>query len=194
MADAAIVDEIAALYEAAAPETDLERLTQLLSKINSPKAAESLLSLAGDVSTLPQNDLQKAALRALAGIGDAQSVSYLLRKLEAAPPGEGTYLFDAIAQIKSPGAQAPLLYAAAGNKEVSAESGRTAAIYALENYPNEQTCALLANIIAQEDNTAVATAAIRTLENIQNKSAEGTAKVDAAMSAESPVPLPVAEK
>ena len=104
----------------------------------------------------------------------------------ATPPGEGAYLFKTIAQIDNAAAQGPLLYAAAGNKEVSAEYGRTAAIYALRNFPDGQTCALRESIIAQEDNTAVATAALRTLENIRKTAPETTAKVDA------PVTVPVA--
>ncbi len=76
-----------------------------------------------------------------------------------------------------------MLYAAAGSKDVSAEQGRTAAIYALENYPNAETCALLNQIVAAEDNTAVLTAALRTLESIQKTvpsvAENATSKADA---------------
>jgi HEAT repeat protein len=111
--------------------------------------------------------LERAAIDALANIGDAQCVSYLLQKLEAAPPGEGAYLFNSITRISQPQAEATLHYAAAGNKEVSAEQGRTAAIYALENFPDEQTCALLEQIVATEENASVVSAAARTLDNIR---------------------------
>ena len=57
--------------------------------------------------------------------------------------------------------------AAAGNKEVSAGQGRTAAICALENYPNTETYALLQRIATTEDNPAVVTAALRTLEQME---------------------------
>jgi len=178
MADAPILDEIAARYEAAATKSEAARLAQLVSSITSPQAAESLLSLAGKPSAPVQDSLQRAAVAALGKIGTPQSVSYLLRKLEASPPGQGGYLFSTISQITSQQAQASLLYAAAGNKEVSAESGRTAAIYALKNFPDGRTSALLESIIEQEDNTAVATAAIRTLENIRKAAPQATAKAD----------------
>jgi len=178
MADAPILHEIAARYEAAATKGEAARLAQLVSSITSPKAAASLLSLAGKTSAPVQSNLQRAAVAALGKIGTPQSVSYLLRKLESSPPGQGGYLFNTISQISSQQAQASLLYAAAGNKEVSAESGRTAAIYALENFPDGRTTALLESIIAQEDNTAVATAAIRTLESIRKAAPQATAKAD----------------
>jgi HEAT repeat protein len=167
MADTPVLDEIVARYDAALTEEDAARLAQLVGSISSPKAGESLRALAGDVSSPPQDSLQQAAIDALANVGDAQSVNYLLSKLEATPPGEGGSLFNTITQISAPQAQSALLYAAAGSKDVSAEQGRTAAIYALENYPSAETCALLEQIVATEDNTAVLTAALRTLENIQ---------------------------
>jgi HEAT repeat protein len=119
------------------------------------------------VASAPQDGLQQAAIDALAKIGDPQSVSYLLQKLEATPPGQNGYVYNTVTTIDQPRALSALLYAAAGNKEVSAEHGRTAAIHALENYPSEETYRLLEQIVAAEDNTAVATAALRTLENIE---------------------------
>ncbi len=178
MADRPVVDAIVAYYEAASTEAEIERLTQLVSSIQSPQATDALLALAGSTSTLPQDDLQKAAVEALVRIGDPQCVSHLLRRLEAAPPGEGSELFSAITRINQPQAQTALLYAAAGNKEVSAESGRTAAIYALKNYPTEQTLALLERIIAQEDNDKVRAAATRTLDDIKQAPHLVAAKAD----------------
>ncbi len=168
MADKPVVDEIIARYEAATTQEEADRLAQMVEAIRSPAASESLLALAGDVSSAPQDGLEQAAVHALANIGDSQCVSYLLRRLEAAPPGEGAYLFDTISNISQPQAEAALQYAAAGSKDVSAEHGRTAAIYALENFPSEQTCALLEQIVANEDNASVVSAAARTLEKISN--------------------------
>jgi len=48
----------------------------------------------------------------------------------------------------------------------------------LKNFPDGRTSALLQSIIEQEDNTAVATAAIRTLENIRKAAPQATAKAD----------------
>jgi HEAT repeat protein len=177
MADTPILDAIVANYEAATTDEMLQRLTQLVGNIQSPKATEALLALAGDTSSPPQDDLQRAALDALARIGDPQAVSHLLRRLEAAAPGEGTEIFNAITRIESPEAHIPLLYAAAGNKEVSSE-GRTAAIYALKNYPSEKTIALLESIIAQEDNDRVRSAATRTLDDLRMAPHAVTAKSD----------------
>ncbi len=167
MADTPVVDEIVARYDAALTEEEAARLARLVSDISSPKAGESLRTLAGDVSSSPMDSLQQAAIDALANVGDSQSVDYLLSRLEAAPPGEGGSLFNTVTEISAPQAQSALLYAAAGSKNVSAEQGRTAAIYALENYPSAETCSLLEQIVATEDNAAVVTAALRTLENIQ---------------------------
>jgi HEAT repeat protein len=178
MADTPVVDAIAAHYEAATTDEMIQRLTQLVSNIQSPKATEALLALAGSASSAPQDALQRAALDALARIGDPQCVSYLLRRLEASTPGEGTEIFNAITRIESPEAHISLLYAAAGNKEVSAESGRTAAIYALKNYPSEKTIALLERIIAQEDNDRVRSAATRTLDDIKMAPHALAAKAD----------------
>jgi HEAT repeat protein len=169
MADTAVVDELVARYDAALTKEEADRLAQIVSNIDSPAASDALRSLAGDIMTMPQDSLQQAAIDALANIADPQSLSYLLQKLEASAPGEGSYLFNTISHIDQPQAQSSLLYAAAGNKEVSAEQGRTAAIYALENYPSEETCRLLEQIIAREENMAVTTAALRTLENIEKK-------------------------
>jgi HEAT repeat protein len=177
MADTPIVDALVANYEAAATDEMAQRLTQLISNIQSPKATEALLALAGNTSAAPQDDLQRAALDALARIGDPQAVSHLLRRLETAAPGQGTEIFNAIARIESPAAHIPLLYAAAGNKEVSSE-GRTAAIYALKNYPSEKTIALLEAIIAQEDNDRVRSAATRTLDDLRMAPHAVTAKSD----------------
>ncbi len=167
MADTPVVDEIIARYDAALTEEEAARLAQLVSNISSPGAGESLRTLAGEVSSAPVDGLQQAAIDALANVGDAQSVNYLLSRLEASPPGEGGALFDTISHISVAQAHSSLLYAAAGNKAVSAEQGRTAAIYALENYPSAETCSLLEQIVATEDNAAVVSAALRTLENIQ---------------------------
>ncbi len=167
MADTAIIDEIVAMYDAATTEEEMAQWARLVSNISSPKANDSLLTLAGDVSSIPQTSLQEASIEALANIGDPKGVSYLFQKLEAASPGEGSYLYTSITKISQPQAQSALLYAAAGNKEVSAEQGRTAAIYALGNYPNTDTYALLQQIAASEDNAAVITAAVRTLERIE---------------------------
>ncbi|HPC95730.1 MAG TPA: hypothetical protein PLU87_12365 [Sedimentisphaerales bacterium] len=167
MADTPVLDEIVARYDAALTDEEAARLAQLVSTIRSPQAGESLRALAGAISSPALDSLQQAAIKALANVGDAPSVNYLLSRLEATSPGEGGSLFDTITRISAPQAQSALLYAAAGSKDVSAEQGRTAAIYALENYPNAETCALLEQIVATEDNTAVLTAALRTLENIQ---------------------------
>lgn len=167
MADTPVLDEIIARYDAALTEEDAARLAQLVSNISSPSANASLRALADSVSSAASDSLQQAAIDALANVADAQSVSFLLNKLEAASPGDGSGLFNTITSISSPQAHSALMYAAAGSKDVSAEQGRTAAIYALENYPSVETCVLLEQIIAREDNTAVITAALRTLENIQ---------------------------
>ncbi len=194
MADAPIIDELIARYDAASTDAEVERLTRLVRNIHSPKATEPLLSLAGPTSTPPQDTLQEAAIEALAKIGDAPSVSHLLRRLEASPPGESTAIFNAITQIDSPDAQASLLYAAAGNKEVSAENGRTAAIYALKNFPDEQTVTLLERIIAQEQNEKVLSAATRTLDEIRRAPHAIAAKADALLKSEQMLPLPPLEK
>lgn len=167
MADTPVLDEIIARYDAALTEEDAARLAQLVSNISSPSANASLRALADSVSSAGSDSLQQAAIDALASVADAQSVSFLLNKLEAASPGDGSGLFNTITSISSPQAHSALMYAAAGSKDVSAEQGRTAAIYALENYPSVETCVLLEQIVAREDNTAVITAALRTLENIQ---------------------------
>jgi len=169
MADTPVIDEIVARYNAAETKEEQERLAQVVSNVDSPEASASLQTLAGDVSSPPQDTMQRAAIEAMANTGDPQSVSYLMQKLEASPPGEGAYVFNAITTIDQPEAESALLYAAAGSKEVSAEQGRTAAIYALENYPSEETCRLLEQIVATEDNIAVATAAARTLDSIEKK-------------------------
>jgi hypothetical protein len=106
-------------------------------------------------------------LSALANVGDAQCVNYLLSRLEASQPGESAYLTNLVGQISQPRAQASLIYAAAGSKDVSAELGRTAAIQALANYPDEQTYVLLEQIASVERNAVAATAAARALTTIQ---------------------------
>ncbi len=194
MADTAILDEVIARYDAAATDADTGRLAQLVRNIQSPKATESLLALAGPASAPPQDGLQEAAIAALAKVGDAQSVSYLLQRLEASPPGQSATVFNLITQINSPEAETPLLYAAAGNKEVSAEHGQTAAIYALKNYPDEQTVALLQRIALQEQNEKVLTAATRTLDYIQQSPHAVAAQADALQKSEQTLPLKTLEK
>jgi HEAT repeat protein len=194
MADAPILDEVTARYDSATTEAEVDRLAQVVRNIRSPKATATLLSLAGDPSVPPQDGLQEAAIEALAKVGDAQSVSYLLRRLEACAPGQDTQVFNTITRIDSPEAQTSLLYAAAGNKEVSAEHGQTAAILALKNYPNEQTVALLERIIAQEHNDKVLTAATRTLDGIKQSPQAVAAKADDLLKSEQMVPLKTLEK
>ncbi len=189
MADTPVLDEIIARYETAATEAEMEQLAQLVRNIQSSQAAEALLSLAGDVKSTPQDSLQQAAIEALAKVADTQSVSYLLQRLEASAPGEGMDVYNAITQIDSPQAQSQLLYAAAGNKEVSAEYGRTAAIEALRNYPSQETCALLERIIAQDSNAKVVTAASRTLDAIQSAGDTITANADSLLRSEQMLPL-----
>ncbi len=170
MADAPIVDELIARFDGATDVRDTERIAQLIGNIHSSKATDSLISLAGDVASAPQDALARAAVEALGKTGDPQAISYLMRKLEATPPGQDGYLVNTISQIKEPQAQDALLYAAAGNKEVSADGGRTAAIYALRNFPNARTCALLEEIVATEQNARVVTAAARTLDELRKTS------------------------
>jgi HEAT repeat protein len=169
MADTPVIDELLARFDGATTERDMERITQVISNIHSSKATDSLISLAGDVASTPQDALARAAVEGLAKIGDPQAISYLMRKLEAAAPGESGYLVNTISQVKEPQAYDALLYAAAGNKEVSAENGRTAAIYALRNFPDARTIALLEQIAAEE-NARVSTAATRTLDDIRRTS------------------------
>ncbi len=194
MADTPVVDGIIDRYGTVATEAEMERLAQLLSNIESPRATEALLSLAGPVSSAPQDSLQQAAIEALAKVGDPRAVSHLLQRLEATPPGEGTEVFNAITRISHPDAQASLLYAAAGNKEVSAGSGRTAAIYALKNFPDTKTCALLEQIIATTDNEQVLAAAARTLDDIRLAPHAATAKADSMLKDEYILPPPPAKK
>jgi HEAT repeat protein len=170
MADAPIVDELVTRYDASATVDEAEEWARTVANISSSKATESLLTLARQVPSNPEDPLDQAVLSAIAKVGDAQCISYLLTRLEASEPGEGAYLMNLIGMINQPQAQASLLYAAAGNKEVSAEQGRTAAILALRNYPNEQTYVLLEQIASTERNAAVATAASRTLADIQRVS------------------------
>jgi len=170
MADTPIIDELIARFDGATDARDTERIAQLISNIRSSKATDSLISLAGDVASAPQDALSRAAVEGLARTGDPQAISYLMRKLEATPPGESGYLVNTISQIKEPQAHDALLYAAAGNKEVSAENGRTAAIYALRNFPSAKTYALLEEIIATEQNARVVTAATRTLDDLRRTS------------------------
>jgi HEAT repeat protein len=194
MADAPVIDEVIARYDTATTATEVERLAQFVRGIQSPSASEPLLSLAGPASAAPQDSLQDAAIEALARVGDARSVSYLLQRLEASPPDAEGQMFNTIARIDSPEARAALLYAAAGNKEVSAERGRSAAIYALKNYPDEKTVALLERIVAQEQNEKVLTAALRTLEDIRRGPYTVTARAEALQKSEEMLPLPSAEK
>ncbi len=170
MADTPILDELIARFDGATDVRDTERIAQLIGNIHSSKATDSLISLAGDVASAPQDALARAAVEALGKTGDPQAISYLMRKLEATPPGESGYLVNTISQIKEPQAQDALLYAAAGNKEVSADGGRTAAIYALRNFPSARTYALLEEIIATEQNARVVTAATRTLDELRRTS------------------------
>jgi hypothetical protein len=194
MADAPVIDELVARYDSATTVAETERIAQTIRSIRSSKATESLLSLAGSPSSPPQDGLQEAAVEALAKIGDAQSVNHLLRRLESCPPGEETQVYNAITQINSPDAQTSLLYAAAGNKEVSAEHGQTAAIYALKNYPDESTVALLERIIAQGQNEKVVTAATRTLDDIKRSPHAVSAKADSLLKSEQMLPFPAVEK
>ena len=194
MADTPILDEVMARYGAATTAAETDRLAQLVRTIQSPNATDSLLALAGSISSAPQDGLQEAAVAALAKVGDARCVSNLLQRLEASPPGQDTELFNTITRIDSPEAQASLLYAAAGNKEVSAEHGQTAAIYALKNYPNEQTVALLERLVAQGQNEKVLTAATRTLDDINRGPHAVTAKADALQKSEQMLPLKPMEK
>ncbi len=194
MADAPIIDEVMARYSASSNAMEVDRLAQFVRSIRSPKATEALLSLAGPVSSAPQDGLQSAAIEALARIGDAQSVSYLLRRLEASAPGQDMQIFNTITRIDNPEAQNSLLYAAAGNKEVSAEHGQTAAIYALKNYPDEKTVTLLERIVAQAQNEKVLTAATRTLDDIRRSAHTVTAKADSLQRSEEMLPLAPLEK
>jgi HEAT repeat protein len=170
MADTPIVDELIARFDGATDVRDTERIAQLIANIRSSKATGSLISLAGDVASAPQDALARAALEGLAKTGDPQAISYLMRKLEATPPGENGYLVNTISEIKEPQAYDALLYAAAGNKEVSAEGGRTAAIYALRNFPDAKTYSLLEQIVATEQNARVVAAATRTLDDLRRTS------------------------
>lgn len=170
MADAPVVDELLARLDAAGSDQDVERIANVISHISSSAATDALIALAGDVASAPQTAVQRAAIEGLGNIGDPQAVSYLMRKLEAASPGESGYLINTISQIKGAQAQDALLYAAAGNREVSADNGRTAAIYALKNFPDARTCALLQQIVTTEQNASVVAAATRTLDDIERTS------------------------
>lgn len=189
MADTAVIDEIVARYEAATTDAEIESLARLVSNIECSQATNALLSLAGDVTDAVQDSLQQAAIDALSNIGDAQCVSYLLRRLEATTPGEGTSVYNAITQISSQEGYAQLLYAAAGNKEVSAEYGQTAAIEALANYPCEETSALLERLIEEGSNNKVITAASRALESIQKSPYAVTASAEALDKSEQMLPI-----
>ncbi len=167
MADVPIVDELVARYDSAVTVDEASDWANTVSRISSSKATESLLALAQEVSVSSEDPLDQAVLTAIANVGDAQCVNYLLTRLESSEPGETSTLMNLISAISQPQAQAALLYAAAGNKNVSAEQGRTAAIQALVNYPNEQSYVLLEQIVSLERNATVVTAASRTLAAIQ---------------------------
>jgi HEAT repeat protein len=170
MADGPVVDELVARYDAAGTIDEAADLAHTVGNIISSKAAPSLLALAKQIPIPPDDSLDQSILGAVANVGDPQCVSYLLRKLEASDPGQDAYLMNLISQISQPQAQASLLYAAVGNKEVSAERGRTAAVMALKNYPNEQSYVLLEQIASTERNAVLASAASRTLDDIRQAS------------------------
>jgi HEAT repeat protein len=178
MADTPVVDGMIARYEAATTEEEISRLTRMLGNIRSPKATDALLSLAGPVNSPPIDGLAEAAVEALAKVGDPRAVSHLIQRLEASPPGEGATLYNTIKGINHPGAKSALYYAARGNKEVSATNGRTAAIEALRNYPDEKTLELLERIVIEDDNAKVKSAATRTIEDIRREPHAVTAKSD----------------
>ena len=167
MADAPVVDELVARYDSAGTIDEAAEWANTVAHISSAKASEALLALARQVPSVSEDPLDQAVLSALANVGDAQCVNYLLSRLEASQPGESAYLMNLVGQINQPRAQASLIYAAAGSKDVSAELGRTAAIQALANYPDEQTYVLLEQIASVERNAVAATAAARALTNIQ---------------------------
>ena len=75
MADTPVLDEIAARYEAAATEIEIERLAQLVRNIQSPAATKGLLSMAGSITSTSQDSLQQAAVDALANVGDAKTLA-----------------------------------------------------------------------------------------------------------------------
>jgi hypothetical protein len=168
MADAPIVSELMARYDASTTPEEAADWARTVGSISSAKASDSLLTLARQVPSNPQDVMDQSILDAVANVGDARCVNYLLSRLEACAPGEGAYMMNLIGKISQPQAESALLYAAAGNKEVSAEQGRTAAILALKNYPSEQTYVLLEQIASTERNATVATAASRTLAGIQH--------------------------
>jgi HEAT repeat protein len=170
MADAPIVDELIARYDAAATVDEAADLARVVGSISSSKATNSLLALARQIPSRPEDPLDQSILDAIANVGDPQCVSFLLTKLEGCGPGEGAYMMNVIGKINQPQAQTSLLYAAAGSKDVSAEQGRTAAVLALKNFPNEQTYVLLDQIASTERNAALASAATRTLADIRRVS------------------------
>jgi hypothetical protein len=194
MADTPVVDELIARFDGAADDRDIERIANIISNIRSSGATDALIALAGDVASAPQDALSRAAIEGLSKIGDPQAISYLMRKLEAAPPGQGGYLVNTIAQIKGPQAQDALLYAAAGNKEVSADNGRTAAIYALRNFPDARTLTLLEQIVATEQNASVVTAATRTLDDIHRTSPHVVANAQSLVKKDSYAPSELIKK
>lgn len=162
-------------------ENAQNRLASVIKNIQNLEAVEALKAYAGEIDSAPADPVEKAAIDALTKIGTPETVSYLLERLENAPPDQTSYVSNSVTQINNDNARLALMYAAGGNKEATLDQTRVSAIYALANYPNQQVRLLLTDLAADklvdaetenasvdnaQNDTIVSIAAKKTLEKI----------------------------
>ena len=166
MVDSAMLSAFAKAYDANGDAVIKERVLNLVRNTCSPDAESALIDLAGPLKTPPSEPLARAALEGLSHIGTATATDNLLQRLESVPADRTRDIFNVITQVSGTDeSRAQLQYAAMGNKQVSGDQTRVAAIYGLGNYPDGETRIFVQQLL-QDSNTVIRAAAQRTLNNM----------------------------
>jgi len=140
------------LYDQAQDGTTRDRIESVFRSMRSMGAVDMLIEMAGNTDYPPTEPLTAAIMEGLSKMNTPPAVNVLLRRLDEAPPDQDIdNLFKMICLIDSEEARASLENAAQGKKEIESPVARAAAVYALANYPDKSTSALLGRLTSDSD-------------------------------------------
>ncbi len=177
MADDELVREMVARCDSTPDEEVRLRLAEIIGGIDNEAAIDGLIWLTDGKDRSPSDPLMAAAVEGLGRIGTPHAANYLVQRLDSAPQKAATQIAQSLAQMESPEARAAIRSAAQGNKDVTTDAQRIAAIRALRNHPDEEAVSAL-TALAGDSSQLVKAAAEEALATITGKSSESATEAE----------------
>ncbi len=170
LAEAESLQTILDAYDSSTDPVVRERLVRSVGSVSNEMAAPVLMQVLSDLSLPASDGMIRSSAEALRQIGTAPAVDALIERINSDPSEESRSLLTAeLGLVRNPLAEASLQTAAGGNSKFGeTPDARTAAIWALVNYPSAETQERLQSLQA-DTNVQVSFAAAEALKAIERR-------------------------